>query len=71
MAPFDLSLRMTVGQLMLQKGRKEAARAYLAPVAFNPHGGEMAEAARQLIENGEYVPTAPVIVATSPEEGET
>ncbi|MXO65916.1 tetratricopeptide repeat protein [Altericroceibacterium endophyticum] len=67
LAPFDLGLRMTVGQLMLEKGLKDEARGYLAPVAYNPHGGEMAAAARQLIEYERYVPSAPVIEYTPPE----
>ena len=49
LAPFDLSLRMMLArQQVLQKQFAEA-RASLAPVAFNPHGGVMAAAAQRII----------------------
>ncbi len=49
LAPFDLGLRMTVARQQLQDGRKDAARRNLMPVAFSPHGGELAEQAQRMI----------------------
>jgi hypothetical protein len=34
----------------VQAGDLAQARYHLRPIAFNPHGGEMAEAARRVIE---------------------
>lgn len=50
LAPFDLGLRFNLATHQVQTGDLEQARSNLRPVAFNPHGGEMAEAARQVIE---------------------
>ena len=50
LAPFDLGLRMNVAMSQLASGDTAAARYNLLPIAFNPHGGNMAEAARQVIE---------------------
>jgi len=50
LAPFDLNLRMNVAMSQLMSGDTAAARYSLLPIAFNPHGGGMAESARQVIE---------------------
>lgn len=50
LAPFDLGLRMNVATALIQAGRQPEARFALEPVAFNPHGGEMAQAARNLLD---------------------
>lgn len=50
LAPFDLGLRMNLGQALLHLGRHEDARVVLMPVAYNPHGGGMSESARAIIE---------------------
>lgn len=50
LAPFDLGLRFNLATHQVQAGDLEQARFHLRPIAFNPHGGEMAEAARQVIE---------------------
>lgn len=57
LAPFDLSLRMTLGLRQLANGDREAARANLMPVAYNPHGGGMAERAQQTLERMDSDPT--------------
>lgn len=49
LAPFDLGLRMTVAQMQMRKGRYKAARFNLTPVAYNPHGGGLAEHAKSLL----------------------
>lgn len=49
LAPFDLGLRMTLAMQQLQLGNHEAARRNLQPIAFNPHGGDLAETARKTI----------------------
>lgn len=48
-APFDLGLRMTVGVQLIKVGRQQEARIVLAAVAFNPHGGGLADAARKVL----------------------
>lgn len=50
LAPFDLGLRFNLAMLQSAEGRTEQARRNLLPVAYNPHGGEMAERARAMIE---------------------
>lgn len=50
LAPFDMWLRMTLGRDLLQRGRRADARTVLRPVAYNPHGGGLADAARKMIE---------------------
>jgi tetratricopeptide (TPR) repeat protein len=50
LAPFDLGLRFDLATHQVQAGDLAQARYHLRPIAFNPHGGEMAEAARRVIE---------------------
>lgn len=50
LAPFDLGLRMTLGNALVRLGRPDDARVILAPVAYNPHGGGMSEHARKMLE---------------------
>lgn len=50
LAPFDLGLRLTLAAQQMQAGELAEARANLVPVAYNPHGGDMAGGARQVIE---------------------
>lgn len=45
-APFDLGLRMTLALREVKLGEPAAARRNLEPVAFNPHGGKLADRAR-------------------------
>lgn len=49
LAPFDMGLRMMLAMQQLRDGAPAAARAALTPVAFNPHGGSLAEAARKVL----------------------
>ncbi|MET0361433.1 MAG: hypothetical protein ABW048_06740 [Sphingobium sp.] len=49
LAPFDLSLQMMLAMHMLQKGERGPARDYLRPVAYNPHGGAMADGALKIL----------------------
>ncbi|WP_234148971.1 DUF1570 domain-containing protein [Sphingobium sufflavum] len=48
-APFDLGLRMTLAMQLLRNKRPGQARFHLLPVAYNPHGGQMAERAQQIL----------------------
>lgn len=50
LAPFDLGLRFMVAQRQLRDGHRDAAKANLAPIAFNPHGGGMARQAQEMME---------------------
>jgi tetratricopeptide (TPR) repeat protein len=49
LAPFDLGLRMTLAAALIHVGRPSEARTAIGPVAFNPHGGGLAEAARKVL----------------------
>jgi tetratricopeptide (TPR) repeat protein len=49
LAPFDLGLRMNLATALIRLDRKEEARIALEPVAFNPHGGNLAESARTML----------------------
>jgi tetratricopeptide (TPR) repeat protein len=50
LAPFDLGLRLTLASQQINAGELADARDNLVPVAFNPHGGNLAGPARQVIE---------------------
>jgi tetratricopeptide (TPR) repeat protein len=50
LAPYDEGLRQTVGYRHLQDGKADAARAALAPIAYNPHGGERAAAMQAVVD---------------------
>jgi tetratricopeptide (TPR) repeat protein len=49
LAPFDLGLRMTLAVEQIRNRQVDKARRNLGPVAYNPHGGAMAEAAQRLM----------------------
>ncbi len=49
LAPFDLGLRMMLAKEQLSGKRQAAARLNLTPIAYNPHGGGLAEAARKML----------------------
>jgi tetratricopeptide (TPR) repeat protein len=57
LAPFDLALRMNLGLALLRYGRGPDAAIILRPVAYNPHGGGMAVAARKMIDRIAKEPT--------------
>lgn len=57
LAPFDVGLRMNVGLALLRDGRGADAAVILRPLAYHPHGGAMAEAARKMIERIGKEPT--------------
>jgi tetratricopeptide (TPR) repeat protein len=49
LAPQDRDLRMSVARLRLADGDADAARALLAPLAYDPHGDAMSEQAAEMI----------------------
>jgi hypothetical protein len=49
LAPQDIGLRMTSAAQHLIEGQAKPARIALASVAYNPHGGDLAELARRMI----------------------
>lgn len=49
LAPFDLGLRMDVARALIGLARQPEARIALQPVAFNPHGGSLVEAAQRVL----------------------
>ncbi|MFM6932517.1 MAG: hypothetical protein ACKOUT_09775, partial [Novosphingobium sp.] len=49
-APFDFGLRMTLAMQLVRDGKRDEALLHLGPIANNPHGGSLAEAARRQIE---------------------
>lgn len=49
LAPFDLGLRMTLATEQVRRRQFVEARRNLGPVAYNPHGGGLAEAAQRVI----------------------
>jgi hypothetical protein len=50
LAPFDLGLRMDLAIALVHLGRQDEARVVLEPVAFNPHGGALADSARSFLD---------------------
>jgi Flp pilus assembly protein TadD len=65
LAPFDTGLKLNVALMLLTEGKLELARAFLQPVAVNPHGGRLANNAQQLIEKLAGLPDGAI---TSPAE---
>lgn len=49
LAPFDVSLGLTAAQIQLDRGKTDAARALLRPIAFNPHRGGAAALAGKVL----------------------
>lgn len=49
LAPFDLGLKMTLATEQIRRGLLTEARRSLGPVAFNPHGGGLAQAAQRVL----------------------
>jgi tetratricopeptide (TPR) repeat protein len=49
LAPFDHGLQINAGAMLAREGKIAVARAFLAPVAANPHGGPAAARAKQII----------------------
>ena len=58
LAPFDLGLKMMVANQDIRDGRFADARLHLKPVAYNPHGGELAQAAKALLDEIDAKPDA-------------
>lgn len=56
LAPFDLSLRLLVARQQLSERRHADARLNLRPVAYSPHGGSLAELAKQALARMEADP---------------
>jgi hypothetical protein len=56
LAPFDLGLRMTLAHRQTFEGRFKEARRNLVPVAYDPHGSTLAEAARKQLAEIEGKP---------------
>jgi tetratricopeptide (TPR) repeat protein len=50
LAPFDYGLRLNLAIQQLHEGEVERARFNFLPIAYNPHGGPMADGARAVIE---------------------
>jgi tetratricopeptide (TPR) repeat protein len=70
LAPFDMGLRMNLGLALLRLGRGPEAAATLSPVAYNPHGGGMATAARGIIDRIAKEPKWKGEDLNSPRKGE-
>jgi len=49
LAPFDAGLGMTAAYVLLKQDKAQAAAAVLKPIAYNPHGGNLAQAAGGLL----------------------
>lgn len=49
LAPFDLGLRMTLAIEQIRHRQVVQARSNLGPIAYNPHGGGLAEAAQRVL----------------------
>ena len=62
LAPHDMRLRLDSARLYLADGKPALARKRLVPLAYNPHGGKMAEEAQALIariDGGSATPAVP------------
>lgn len=64
LAPFDFGLRMMLALQQLRDGKTDEARRSLTPIAYNPHGGRLAEQARSLLDRlgqGTHLPAAETV----------
>ncbi len=52
LAPQDLGLRLIVAKSLIAEGKTAEARVVLIPIAYYPHGGQLTEEARRLIDQG-------------------
>ncbi len=50
LAPFDENLTLNTAVMFAREGRIDVARAYLHPLAMDPHGGELAEYAQGMFD---------------------
>jgi tetratricopeptide (TPR) repeat protein len=80
LAPFDLDLQFMLATYRIQAGDFTGARDCLVPIAYHPHGGGLADAARRVIEriDAEGEPAADELIEllrppkdAKPPEGET
>lgn len=63
LAPHDMGLRLDSARLYLADGKASLARARLIPLAFNPHGGKLADEAKALIARIDGGQSAPARLA--------
>jgi tetratricopeptide (TPR) repeat protein len=61
-APTDMGLRMSVAAMQLFDGKRAQASATLRPIAYHPHGGALANQARDMIAAIERGDTAEAIM---------
>lgn len=63
LAPHDMGLRLDSARLYLADEKASLARARLIPLAFNPHGGKLADEAKALIARIDGGQSAPATLA--------
>lgn len=72
LAPFDSELRVNAAQLLIRDGEPQLARRLLMPLAYDPHGGALAQAATGMIaEIDKHAAEAPKPDATAPPKAAT
>jgi hypothetical protein len=70
LAPYDPMLRFSVGRIHLAAGNASAARAVLAPIAFDPHGGARAETVRRLLAKLDEAGAAAALASSPADDGD-
>lgn len=72
LAPFDHYLQINAGMMLIEEHNHSIARAFLAPVAANPHGGGAAAKAKLLLAAIKDVPDGEAVdISNLPEPVET
>ena len=75
LAPFDKGLWMQVAVMQMNEEKPELARLSLLPIANDPHGGKISEAAKKIIAGLSDIPAAKgddeTSAAVSDEDGDT
>lgn len=72
LAPFDQQYQINTGMMMIGEGQNSLARAFLAPLAADPHGSPAAKRARRLIAAVTGVADGTIVdISNLPEEVET
>lgn len=70
-APFDQALAMNLAIMLASQGRIADARLHLVPVAGNPHGGELAQAASAYLARMASADENEPFVWSEPDDGDS
>lgn len=72
LAPYDEGVHLSLATQYIAEGKPDLARLHLVPVAYDPHGGDLADTARKMLDEmqppakpGDGVPNSPSSTAAA------